>query len=294
MKLLPSVLIVPTCEGLAWQQLVTGITGAPCSSPLPFLCPWPISNRYYTADVSLRVATLGDGQETSPRDVGDGVEAVVLLWDPRDSDLKQLRQKHQLLPADQNAVNLLVCRGCDDVVRQRANAWCLEQHFELVELDGELSDMEDEEASSEEKETEEEKEKEKEQKEKVAFARIIEALQAHPWSNLKPKSAQKAPPPVPRNGQPEEEEEDLATMVGQLNQLRCSGVEAPRDQRLDMAERAALRVMEMLGFSDDEEEDDMRSNLSDDDDDFSDFVTCDSSVTKPINFPSVGDSIDYQ
>ena len=58
--------------------------------------------------------------------------------------------------------------------------------------------------------------------------------------------------------------------------------------------QAALRVMEMLGFSDDEDEDDMRPDLSDDDDDFSDFVTCDSSVSKPINFPSVGDSIDYQ
>ena len=59
-----------------------------------------------------------------------------------------------------------------------ANAWCLEQHFELVELDGETGELsdEEEEASSEEKEAE---------KEKVAFARIVEALQAHPWSNLK-------------------------------------------------------------------------------------------------------------
>ena len=64
------------------------------------------------------------------------------------------------------------------------------------------------------------------------------------------ESSQKVPLPVPSDGQPSEEgedlatmvgqEQDLATMVGQLNQLRCSGVEAPRDQRLDMAERVSV------------------------------------------------------
>ncbi|XP_013393387.1 alpha- and gamma-adaptin-binding protein p34 [Lingula anatina] len=134
--------------------------------------PWHINTKYYTANVDICVTekrTIGDQK------FAESVEAFIVYFDSKDvGSFEQVRSWLPFIKEIEPSVQMLICECCDHsdaVPRQRVLKWCLDNTFELVEL----NPVQD--SGSEEDDFQE----------TTGMKRIIQALHAHTWSNLEMK-----------------------------------------------------------------------------------------------------------
>jgi len=134
--------------------------------------PWHIDTKYYTADVNLcsvEKKTLGSEQFAM------SVEAVVMHFDSNKNDgLTAVESWLPFLKEFEPEVQILLCDRCHEnpsvgVCRVAVQEWCVEQGFELVELNPELDP---------------EWEEEQDFIETTGIKRVVQAMHAHLWPNL--------------------------------------------------------------------------------------------------------------
>ncbi|XP_076444020.1 alpha- and gamma-adaptin-binding protein p34-like [Babylonia areolata] len=171
----PCALIASCTSEFNPQEIVKHILNVPS---LPEGCPvvesivsykWHIDTKYYTADVHLCT--------TDQRTIGDecfaeSVEAFIAYFNSQEeSSFQKVSSWLPYLAHINPAVQILVCqtsRQEDVVSRQTALEWCIDNGFELVELEPEEnSDDEDDDFA-----------------ETTGAKRIVQALHAHTWPNL--------------------------------------------------------------------------------------------------------------
>jgi len=138
------------------------------SPDLACFYPWRVDNKYYTADVQLCHVL----QKFLPhKHLADRCEAVIIWFNSDQADgLDSVDSVLAFTKQFEPDVCMLVCESCDDntpVSRLRAQQWCVNHGFELVEL-----------TPSEEPDPDDDF------PETTGVQRISQALQAHTWSNL--------------------------------------------------------------------------------------------------------------
>ncbi|KAI5710726.1 hypothetical protein M8J75_011034 [Diaphorina citri] len=137
---------------------------------------WKLDNKYYTADIQLSV--LKHKTITSP-DFSNSVEAVILYVDTsKESCLADVESWLPYTKDYNSSIEMLVCKNCPDSPdakpsRNEVVKWCLDNEFELVEL--EPLDL-DETGGGDEYEDD--------IRDVYGVERIAQALHAHVWPNL--------------------------------------------------------------------------------------------------------------
>lgn len=135
---------------------------------------WDINTKYYTAKVDLRPVKK---YENLDDDLNENVEAVIVYFDSTtETGLEDVKMWDRLLEDCDPDVKLLisdVCNGDTKIRKSTAVEWCIRNGFELIELTPTTTDNKSEDDII---------------KETFGVERIIEALQAHLWSNLIMKS----------------------------------------------------------------------------------------------------------
>ncbi|RUS81543.1 hypothetical protein EGW08_010713 [Elysia chlorotica] len=138
---------------------------------------WHINTKYYSTNIHLSTTdkrTIGD------QEFAESVEAFIHYFDPSvPSSFDLANAWLPYLSHIEPEVLMLVCRcskDSDAVGRKIALAWCVENGFELVELEPEPESEDEDDDFPETK----------------GLARIIQALHAHTWPNLELKNS----PPV--------------------------------------------------------------------------------------------------
>lgn len=168
--------LIASCLGLKADNLVKSILQVnelPASNHILeniFSYPWHINTKYYTADINLCITndrTIGN------REFAKSVGAIVITFDTNQaSSFSQVKMWLPYLKEIESPVQILVCdRSADDDVIPRRSliSWCLDNAFELVEL----NPVENDDGSDED-----------EFKESFGIQRIVEALKCHSWSNM--------------------------------------------------------------------------------------------------------------
>lgn len=143
---------------------------------------WSIENKYYSAtiDVVAVPAPLlpGVNNPTLQENLSSSVEALVLAFRSGSASSFNLATHWRpFCDAIGPSVRILVCEKCEDnhiPSRRSIIEWCVDNAFELVELDSEEDD-------------EEEDENEPFASGEYGVPRILAALNAHTWSNLEMK-----------------------------------------------------------------------------------------------------------
>ncbi|XP_067666807.1 alpha- and gamma-adaptin-binding protein p34-like [Haliotis asinina] len=132
---------------------------------------WHIDTKYYTADVNLCTSlsrTIGN------QEFATSVQAFIVYFDPKqESTFELVKAWMPYLEQIEPEILILVCNNSshtDAVGRISAQQWCIDNGFELVELNPEV-DNEDEDLEDDFVET-------------TGIKRIIQALHAHTWPNL--------------------------------------------------------------------------------------------------------------
>ncbi|CAG0924643.1 unnamed protein product [Notodromas monacha] len=142
-----------------------------CMEKFPYL----LSNKYYEATINL---CLAHEKNLVGADFAESVEAVILHFDSTSTHgLKNAEDWLPFVQAWEPSVCILSCGSCSSenvvsgITRLRAQEWCIEHGFELVELEPNAGSDDDDD-------------------ENVPFGnargpgRILAALNAHTWSNL--------------------------------------------------------------------------------------------------------------
>lgn len=131
---------------------------------------WHIDTKYYTADVYLCTTTE---RTIGNEKFAESVEAFVVYFDSHDeSSFKKVSSWLPYLEHMNPQVQILVCKTCQDhdvVSRQTVLEWCIDNGFELVELEPAESNTDDDDDGF---------------KEANGIERIVQALHAHTWPNL--------------------------------------------------------------------------------------------------------------
>ncbi|XP_061172668.1 alpha- and gamma-adaptin-binding protein p34-like [Saccostrea echinata] len=149
---------------------------------------WKIDTKYYTADIKLcttRKRTVGTAE------FAESVQAAVIYFNasqPESFDLAKawLPYLEEISPA----IQLLVCRNIPQsqaTHRHNIQKWCLDNDFELVELEPEVKQDEDDDFQ-----------------ETTGIKRIIQALHAHMWPDMVLKENQHTVSPYMRKLMEEE------------------------------------------------------------------------------------------
>jgi len=162
---------------------------------LPPSLPWQLDTRYYSATLSLersRIAEEEEGEEEEEEEaLGDSTEeAVVLVFDPRRAGTFAAtarwwsRRSSPPSNADEDeplqpAVKLCVAHseggdGGDELLRGEAEAWCIDNAFELIEVSSTSSSSSTLSSSS----------LPPSESENGGVARLRDALAAHAWPGL--------------------------------------------------------------------------------------------------------------
>lgn len=134
---------------------------------------WHIDNKYYSADVILcHLKEDADRSDFIPQEI----EAIVSVVDDSKKSFDQAKQYWKEVEDLDPATRIIVCYGftkAGDVRRRDIIDWCIDNSFELVELNKSEFDDEDEEDD--------------EFQEPYGPNRINQALHAHNWPNLEMK-----------------------------------------------------------------------------------------------------------
>ncbi|XP_069682461.1 alpha- and gamma-adaptin-binding protein p34-like [Periplaneta americana] len=173
--------VVASCTNTHPQEiikLILGVDDLPEPTQLEdgiFAYPWHIDTKYYTTDVNLcsvEKKTLGS------EEFAVSVEAVVIHFDSNKNDgLSIVESWLSFLKEFEPEVQILLCDRCHEnppvgVCRVAVQEWCVEQGFELVELNPELDP---------------EWEEEQDFIETTGIKRVVQAMHAHLWPNLRMK-----------------------------------------------------------------------------------------------------------
>ncbi|KAI8480784.1 hypothetical protein Bbelb_414690 [Branchiostoma belcheri] len=138
--------------------------------------PWTIDNKYYTANVHICIAlekTIGNAE------FAEALQAVILHFDSKEAaSFESVKQWLPFLTHLDVDVKLLTCGLLEQegavLTREDVFTWCIENGFELVELqESQDRDEEDVEDSF--------------YPDPVGVKRIVSALHAHTWPNLELK-----------------------------------------------------------------------------------------------------------
>lgn len=141
--------------------------------------PWHIETKYYHADIHL-FAT--NGKDLVSNSFADGVQAVIIYFDSHCSNrFEEVKSWQPFVEQFSPEVQMLVCDNCSHTEESRSDSlkksdllnWCLQNSYELVELNAEEQNSDDE-AENDFKET-------------TGCKRIIQALHAHLWPNMELK-----------------------------------------------------------------------------------------------------------
>ncbi|XP_041360600.1 alpha- and gamma-adaptin-binding protein p34-like [Gigantopelta aegis] len=176
----PSVLFASSTEDYNPDEFVKQILNVPelppscCVTKNVCAYNWHVDTKYYTTDVHLCTTherTIGD------QTFAEAVEAFVIHFDPKQVEsFKLVKAWLPYLEQIDPEIQILACENCshdDTVSRLTAQTWCIENSFELVELSP-LDDDDDDDVENDFPET-------------TGIKRIIQALHAHSWPNLKLK-----------------------------------------------------------------------------------------------------------
>lgn len=179
MKMAAPYALVTSCSETDPKDIIKQILDVenlpPCSDIIESITsyPWRVETKYYTADIKLCCTynrTIGD------KNFADNVHAFVVHFNSNDrSSFDKVKMWIPFLKEIGPEVKLLVCSRCDvstGLSKEEAWTWCLENGFELVELEPEV---------------EEQQEDEDDFQETVGMKRIVQALHAHTWPNLEMK-----------------------------------------------------------------------------------------------------------
>jgi len=149
----------------------------PLPSPLPHIVafPWTIDTKYYKAVTELWITHAVDYTESLASGLQDHVDAVILLTNPHSAQT-WTRISSWSGFAEEFAPNIQLCvvmksmsEGQVGVPTETYEKWCKQYSFELVSLD----DVQDADTG------------------RVAFPRVLEALQANVWDGLQTKNDSK-------------------------------------------------------------------------------------------------------
>ncbi|XP_022104699.1 alpha- and gamma-adaptin-binding protein p34-like [Acanthaster planci] len=174
----PCVLVASCCS-LETSHIIKQILGTeelPPASPIIediVGYPWSIENKYYTAQVeicSTPSKTIGDAE------FAERLEAVIILCDDKTSSFESVKQWMPFIEQLSPSTQILACQQFTrngEVSRHMAQLWCLDNSFELVELER----------------AEDEDEEDEDEYDITGVKRIISALHAHTWSNLELKES---------------------------------------------------------------------------------------------------------
>ncbi|PIK62184.1 putative alpha- and gamma-adaptin-binding protein p34-like [Apostichopus japonicus] len=133
---------------------------------------WHIDNKYYFADVILCHLK----EETNTSFIPHEIEAIVSVIDDQTISFDKAKKYWKELEDLDPATRIIVCHGftkAGGVRRREVIEWCIDNSFELVELN--------------KSEFDEDEEEEDEFQEPYGSNRINQALHAHNWPNLEMK-----------------------------------------------------------------------------------------------------------
>ncbi|XP_076753629.1 alpha- and gamma-adaptin-binding protein p34 isoform X1 [Xylocopa sonorina] len=163
---LPRLLIISTEKGKA-SEIASNIGGEKLSNQDHFEYHlWNIQNKYYKTQILICVTEI-----PTPDIPIDNVEALIVYHDPQAENAEQnLKEWSCLITSLAEAeVLLFSCNFITDGgVKDKVIKWCLQNRFELIELN--RPDIDASEADPENN--------------KYGIERIIEALHAHMWPNM--------------------------------------------------------------------------------------------------------------
>ncbi|XP_078481001.1 alpha- and gamma-adaptin-binding protein p34 [Ciona intestinalis] len=163
---------------------------------------WSLSNKYYMADVEVRVVK---SQNLISEEFARKLEAVILLFDAKKTS-DSLTAMKSWLPYIQTwecDIKLAVCERCcsvgeedgEFIKREEVQLWCIDNGFELVELDPVLEDYDE--------------------YEDYGITRIRRAIGAHTWTHMKLKENE----PKKRQDEPKTEKKDKEVVEPAANSL---------------------------------------------------------------------------
>ena len=264
----PKVLLVSCCLNAEREDLLKGLTNFNCegldgdsngnNDDVHFSeYDWSISNKYYSADLSLILAKYPK-PSTEIKEITNEVEGVIISFElkndlsfTRASEWGRLFQENDIEIKILMAVETEELDGLEAAV-ERANDWCLKNSFEFVEsfhIDTEDEDF----------------------PEKSGFERVREVLDAHLWPNMvrKPKEStnQKDMKKHQEDGCSaikdvesddaiyngnEEQLESFEELFGQMHEMKLHAQSLPDDQRKEYAEKVTLAFWRAMGFDEEE------------------------------------------
>ncbi|XP_072166734.1 alpha- and gamma-adaptin-binding protein p34-like [Diadema setosum] len=175
----PAALLVSCSSSVDGHSIMKQITKHDDKSPhspiAEDVCgyPWQVNNKYYKADILVCVAEPCIMGSLS---LGDSMEGIVLIMDDSEQSFKTVKSQWSTVKEMNPEVRILACKQFTKnpgVGKQDVLGWCLDNTFELVEL--------------EKPEDEDEEEEDGFGADPYGVKRIISALHAHTWSNLEMK-----------------------------------------------------------------------------------------------------------
>lgn len=262
---LPRILIISTEKGKA-NEIAINIGGEKLSNQDHFdYYLWNIQNKYYKAQVLICVI------ENSSQDISiNDVEALIVHHDPQTENADQNLKEWSSSIASLAEVEVLLfsCNFIvDTVIRNKVIKWCLQNRFELIELN--RPDIDASEADSENN--------------KYGIERIIEALHAHMWPNMtlkgKPSDMEERNPDMNKveeqfgkielnqdstetlpienmlDGIMGEENTDFGELFSQLKAMKEHAALLPTNQRRIAAEQLVTAFWKAMGGDPSEMED---------------------------------------
>uniref|UniRef100_H2Z8X1 Alpha-and gamma-adaptin-binding protein p34 n=1 Tax=Ciona savignyi TaxID=51511 RepID=H2Z8X1_CIOSA len=135
---------------------------------------WKLLNKYYTANVDVHIV---ETKNLISEEFSEKLEAVLLMFDSRKASdsISVLDSWLPFIQAWESDIKLAVCERCcsvDDkdgafLNREKAQLWCIDNGFELIELDPVLEDYDD--------------------YEDYGITRIRKAIEAHTWPHMELK-----------------------------------------------------------------------------------------------------------
>lgn len=258
---LPSIVVVSSSNTKPKSIIKLITRESPVEKSGVFVQPWEIDTKYYSATVNL----IGI-QESYNRneDFNNQVEALIVHMDSNKlTGLEDLKPWEKLENDCDPEIKLLIANYCNDetkIKKQDATTWCLKRGYEFIELYP--SDMQNIQNSEEDIIPE-----------KFGVNRVIEALQAHTWSNLimknqnttKQKKAEcseearnEATTDVSNNSKlvnlPEEllGEDDFTELFSHLHMMKDSLQSLPMQQRKQCAEQMVTAFWKAIGGDEEE------------------------------------------
>ncbi|XP_052803443.1 alpha- and gamma-adaptin-binding protein p34-like [Mya arenaria] len=197
---------------------------------------WNVDTKYYTAIVDLCVTeerTIGDQQ------FADNLQAFVVYFDAENDDsFKKVKLWMPYLDQIDPEIKILVCDRCLEssvINRLAAQTWCIDNGFELVELNPDSnsdSELEDDFVET------------------TGLARIVQALHAHTWPNLVMKDTRHTVSPYIRQLMKEEHEKNQTQRDNDTNEEISDRLAPSHDEKSHDSDKQCKHSIGQNGVDD--------------------------------------------